>query len=99
MPKGMLGNAPDPENDAGMLHGLVRVKQPWADCTDLRPLYVLRHDREPVAVDHFDVVVKKEQPGADRLFDCEIVQGREIERPLELQEPVLEVTKIFPRFL
>ena len=69
-----------------MLHGVVRVKQPRADRADLRPLHVFRHDGEPFALDHLDVVVQEEQPRAVGLLDGEIVQRRKIERSAEVQE-------------
>ncbi len=60
----MIGDSADAEHDAGVLHGIVRVKEARADRADLRPLHVLGHDGEPFALDHLDVVVQKKKPGS-----------------------------------
>ena len=56
------------------------------------------HDREPFAVDHFDVVVQKEEPGAVGLLDREIVERGKIERAVEMQQAMLEIPEICARF-
>ena len=70
----------DAEDHAGMLNRVVRVKQPRADRADFRPLHMFGHHGEPFAVDRFDVVVQKEQPGrvvcsTAKLFIAEKLNG------------------------
>ena len=97
--EGVLGDTADAEHDAGVLHGVVRVKQPRADRADLWPLHMLGHDREPFALDHFDVVVQEKEPRAVALLDREIIERGKIEGAIELQEAMFEVPEIFVRFL
>ena len=75
--KSVLGNSSHAHNDAGVLHRVIGIEQPRPDRAHLRPLNVLRHGVEPVAVDHFGVVVQKEQPRIVRLFDGEIIHREE----------------------
>ena len=56
-----------------MLHRIVRMEQPWAYGTDLRPLDMLDHQVRRIAMDNFDIVVKKEEQWTLRLANCEIV--------------------------
>src|SRR5438270_641237 len=69
-----------------MLHRIVRMEQPWAYGTDLRPLDMLDHQVQPIAMDNFDIVVKKEEPWTLRLANCEIVQRGKIKRTAKMQD-------------
>jgi hypothetical protein len=50
-------DSPDAYHDSAVLDRIVRIKKPRSDGTNLWPLDMLGHDREPIAVDHFSVVV------------------------------------------
>ena len=95
----MLRNSADTEDNSGVLNRIVRVKQTRADRADFRPLHVLGHRGEPVAIDHFDIVVQKEQPGALRLFDREIVDRGKIEGTGRMQDAVRRAREKCARFL
>ena len=69
-----------------MLHRIVRMEQPWAYGTDLRPLDMLDHQVQPIAMDNFDIVVKKEEPWTLRLANREIVQRGKIKRTAKMQD-------------
>jgi len=99
MSESVFRDAADAENDACVLHGVVRIKKPRADRADFGPLHMFRHQRQPFTVDHFDVVIQEEQPGAGGLFDREVVQRREIKRASELQNPMSQMSEIIARFL
>src|SRR5205814_10345052 len=60
--------------------------EPRADRAYLRPLNVLRHDGEPIAVNHFRVVIQKEQPRIAGLLGGEIVDRGKVEWTAVIQD-------------
>ena len=70
-----------------MLHGIVRIKKLRPDRANFGPLNMLGHNREPVAFDHFRVVIQEKQPRAVGLFDRKIVDRGKIEGPADNAGP------------
>ena len=53
--------AADPGEHAGMLDRAVGIEQSRADRADLGPQRLAHHQRQPVVVDHLDVIVEEAQ--------------------------------------
>src|SRR5207245_9766213 len=60
--KRMLRNPANAKHDACMLNGVVRINQARTNRTDFRPLHMLDHGGEPIAIDNLDVIVQEEEP-------------------------------------
>ena len=99
LPEGMLRDVTDTDDNSGMLNRIVRVKQTRADRADFRSLHMLGHRAEPIAIDHFNVVIQKKKPRALRLFDGKIVERGKIEGTGRTQNAVRRAREKCARFL
>ena len=77
--KGWLRGSIDADHNSRVLDRAARVQQPSSHGADFCPLNMLSHDRQPLGVDYFDVVVHEKKPWAVGLLGCEIF-GRGIIR-------------------
>lgn len=81
------GTAADARDNAGMLQRAIRVEQASADRTDVGAHCLADQQEEPIAVDHFDVIVEEAQVVASRMLNCSVVQRGKVEGPREPQDP------------
>ena len=83
--KTMPGDAAKSDDDAGVLHGPVRVGEPRADNADIRPFGLADHLAQPAAVDDLGIVVQQADEFVAHPADGEIVDRRKIERLIIVQ--------------
>ena len=57
---GVGGDAVHAENHADMLQSSIGIQQLRANGADRRLLRVLEHRRQPLAIDHFQIVVEQD---------------------------------------
>src|SRR5256886_2802010 len=72
--KSRLRDSIDTKNNPGVFNGVVRIQQSRANCANFRPLDMLGHYCQPVALDYFYVTVEEQNPRAKSLFECEILK-------------------------
>ena len=70
----------DADDDAGMLNASIPIQQLRTDGPHVGALRMLEHRRQPVGLNHLDVVVQEEQLLAARMPDAKVVQRRVVER-------------------
>ena len=83
----VAGDAAEADDDAGVLHGVVRIVEHRADTADLGAQGLRDHLVEPVGVDDFEVVVEEAEDGALGLLGGEIVDRAVIERCVVGDDP------------
>ena len=72
----MARNAAYPDDNAGMLHRVVRIIQLRADRPDLRSLQIGHHLFHKIGCDDFHIVIEKQEILSLCLFDAEIIDRR-----------------------
>ena len=86
---------------ARMLQRAIRVEQAGSDRTDVGTHCLPDQQEEPIAVDHFDVIVEEAQVFASRMLHGSVVERGEVERagdPQDRRASLGYLLQIFERF-
>src|ERR1041385_8145738 len=83
----MRRHTADPEDYASMLNPIVGIIKLRADAADFRPQRVRHHLVEPVAMNHFEIVVEQSNERSIRLAHAIIVDRGKIEFAGETNHP------------
>ncbi|MNZ91526.1 hypothetical protein D3C78_1105140 [compost metagenome] len=78
-----------------MLDGAIGIEQASADRSDLRADGVADHLPQPVAIDHFEVVVQQRENTAVRFLYGDVVDARVVERVVIVDDPHTLVAQQF----